>query len=187
MKFCGRQCAGLSRVTVVAALCLAAGATHARRDAADALGLVRAQEGVVNLRTGDVLLAQQPDLLAEAAFPGGRVLIQLDGPLSRTRAAMLSQAGVELCGYLPTNCYLADVSGPTPARVLATGLVRSVHAYLDSWKLDPAVAADADVVSVNLWLFEGADPAAVNAAVAAMPGVMIGERERVGPSTRRLA
>jgi len=185
MSFRGRQRAGLSGLTVVAALCLSAGATHARHNAADARGLVSARDGVVNLRTGDVVLAQQPDLLAAAAFPGGRVLIQLDGPLSRARSALLAQAGVELCGYLPTNCFLADVSATTPARVGATGIVRSVHAYLDSWKLDPAVAAaTAEVVNVNLWLFEGADPAAAEAAVAAMQGVVVREREQVGGSWR---
>jgi hypothetical protein len=174
-------CRVLGLVSAAAWLTMAAGTASA----ADAKPLITAREGTLNLRTGDVALEAQPNLLLAGAFTGTHVVLRLAGPLNADREAQLAAAGVRLRGYLPTNCFIADVTGTTPARVAAAGCVAGAYAYLDSWKLDPAIAAGhGEDLLVNFWLFEGQAPEATLAQVAAAAGMVVVETEQVGAGWR---
>jgi len=148
---------------------------------------VTAREGVMNLRTGDVSFAALPDLLKGPRFGVARVVLRVDGPMTPARREALGGAGVALLGMLPTDGFIADVRGSTPAKVAATGVVISAHAYQAGWRIDPAIAMAAGLVRVNAWLFEQAAPDAARAAMMKLPGVTIEEVEPVGAGWRLAA
>ena len=164
-----------------AALLNAASGTAA---AIDARALITAREGTINLRTGDVALDTQPNLLHAANLPEAPVVLRLDGPLDQARAASLAAAGARLCGYLPTNCFIADVSATTPARLAAAGCLVGIYAYQDAWRIDPVIMEAAGDLVVNLWLFEGEAPDATLALLGARGGLRVLETEMVGKGWR---
>lgn len=127
-----------------AALLLLAGAAHADVVApADDVSPPRA--GVLHLRTGGVEIAALPDLLkADAAtlLPTAPVIITLPGAMTRFVRADLAAAGITLHGYLPRDAYLASLPGWTVETAQASGLLASVHAFEDAWKLAPELQQD---------------------------------------------
>jgi subtilisin family serine protease len=146
--------------------------------------LVTPRDGILNLRTGDVDTAALPNWLALDAFPAGsrRAVMVLHGPMDPGSRAMLTNLGVELLGYLPTNAFIADLSRATPGAVAATGLVRWAGAYDSAWKIDPSLLAPIafetaerqameaqGLVATNLWLFDGEDAQGVIARVTNIP------------------
>ena len=146
--------------------------------------LVTAREGVLNLRTGDVDTAALPTWLALDAFPAesSRAVLVMDGPMDPRARTMLENSGVVLLGYLPTNAFIADLTGATPAAIAATGLVRWAGAYDRAWKIDASLLAPMafetsarqqleaqGLVAANLWLFDGEDAQGVMARVTNIP------------------
>lgn len=97
--------------------------------------------GLLNLRAGDVELAATPDLRQAARFPADHVVVQFAAPLSPDERAAVTAAGVRLVQYLPTDCYLIDVSQTTPAAVAALPFVARVIELAPDWKIDPDLAA----------------------------------------------
>lgn len=153
--------------------------TPAMGDGAQSPGGVR--PGVLRLRTGDVATAQLPNLTKADAthrFTGpGRWVVQLDGPLSPERRAALESAGVKLGDYLPTNAFVADLGGTTPAELRRLGFVTWAGPYRPLWRIDPQIGtrvfqsperqahAARGELALSVYLFEGE---AVDAAVAAI-------------------
>lgn len=130
-----------------------------------------AQPGVLSLRTGDVAVAGQPNLLTavpRAGFASAeRYIVQLDGPLTPERRAALTAAGARLGDYLPTNTFIADLSQTSAAALSQLDFVTWVGAYQPEWRIDPkvgqtvlesperlAVAARGDL-AVTVYLFDG--------------------------------
>ncbi|MBL9000715.1 MAG: S8 family serine peptidase [Phycisphaerae bacterium] len=154
----------------------------------DRVPLISPRDGVINLRSGDVDSTTLPDLLAGEVLPT-RGLIRLDGPMSPARREALRTAGAEPVAYFPTNFFLADLTGTTPAKLRALPFVRGVVEYRREWKLDAHLKAGANPhpwqtparvelaaqgrVAANIWLFSGAAPDAALAALGAIPGVMV--------------
>jgi hypothetical protein len=176
----------------MALLVLCGTATGVRESRADGVvpagALVTAREGVLNLRTGDVSVADLANWLDLEAFPAAAQygVIMLDGPMDPGARAMLENAGVKLRGYLPSRAWMADLSGATPAGLRATGLVRWAGAYEAAWKVDADLLAPGvfetqerrdleaqGVVAANLWLFEGETAQATMARVQNMAGASI--------------
>jgi Subtilase family len=167
------------------ALAVSFAAAHASQaGAADAASIVKGREGVLNLRTGDVTFDSLPNLLGQAGFSTRWVVLRLDGPMTPDREIALSNAGATLAGYLPTNAFIADVRGSTPAALAATGFVIGAYAYQDAWRIDPVIRGANAQVHANLWLFEGADAAGTQAAIAARGAVRLEEVEAVGAGWR---
>src|SRR4051812_36981607 len=93
------------------------------------------------LRAGTVdTSARVAGLAAEIGRAGAaanRYIIQLDGPITPQRRALLAAAGVRLGDYLPTNAYIATLDGADAAKVAALGFIRWWSLYRTQWKLDP--------------------------------------------------
>jgi hypothetical protein len=145
---------------------------------------VRASDDVINLRTGDVFMGNLADSLGGDQFGYRWALLRLDSAMTRTRAAALSAAGARVTGYYPTLCFLADVSGTTPARLRALGFVTAVYQYQTEWKVDPAIRAVPGRAHVNAWLFGGMAPGELQAAAGRVATLTIEEVEPVGDGWR---
>ncbi|MCG3124272.1 MAG: hypothetical protein GIKADHBN_02729 [Phycisphaerales bacterium] len=154
---------------------------------------VRAQEGVINLKSGDVAVAGRASQLNEPAFSAhARHLVVLDGPLDQRRRSLLAKAGVVVGEYLPTHACIADVSRASPAALRQLAIVRWVGAFDDAWKLargigsrryeDPQRQAlrDQGLVALNLVLFHNTDADRAETAIAAVPGVTLLGIEHAG-------
>ena len=144
---------------------------HANQELIRQPGTVIAREGFLNLRTGDVRVADEVDLLeatgARALANGDKntnpaiawpananqglrakpLVLILNATLTPTDHATLQALGIRRMGYLPSNAYIVDVS-PLDLNKLADlsklGFVASLIEYRDQWKLDP-------------WLLRGAN------------------------------
>ena len=175
-------------IAFVCGLCLAAGPAELAIPGA-AGRVVEAPAGVLGLRTGNVAVAEQTNLLTSpprAGFAGaGRHVIQLDGPMTPERRAALVALGVKLGDYLPTNAFVADLAQTTPAALAQLGFVTWVGAYLPAWRVDPligqttlqsperlAAAARGEVV-VTAYLFDGEPVDAALSAISQIDGAEI--------------
>jgi len=173
-----------SRRLVILATCGLAASAFGALDGA----IAEPQQGHLGLRTGQVRLAELPNLLqarGKAFQEGKRYVIELDGPLTPERDRLLTAAGVARSEYLPTNCFLADLAGSAPEAIAAVGFVRSVVEYQPEWRLDPAIGqrqyqtesrrqlAARGVYQVGVYLFEDAPVEPVLAALGAIPGANV--------------
>ena len=164
------------------ALVACAGAAVAR----PAQRAVQAQQGVLNLRQGDVKTATLTNLLMQegVAFAASeRYIVQLNGPSDENKRGLLEAAGVRLVEYVPTYSFVADLSRSTAAQLNALGFVRGVYAPQASWKIDPELGQRAYVsqarvalsqagkVKAVVTLYPGMDAAAVGDALQAMGDV----------------
>ncbi|MBS0197872.1 MAG: S8 family serine peptidase [Planctomycetes bacterium] len=158
--------------------------------------IVNPREGWLNLRTGDVDSSTLANLIGQATFKPGVYVLRLNGPMDDQRGAALGAAGVRLEGYLPTNFFLADLSGTAPGAVKAMGFVTGVYEYQRAWKVDQNLnlganarpyqtnerinLAAAGQVAAKVWLFEGEVDGPARAALAGVPGLVIRGSETVG-------
>ncbi|MCC6675866.1 MAG: S8 family serine peptidase [Phycisphaerales bacterium] len=104
--------------------------------------LAEPRDGILNLAAGDIDLSGLANRLADDAYvfgPGVRYMIRLDGVMDPARRAALQAAGVSLFDYFPANCFQADLSRTTPARLRGLGFVLWAGEYRDEWRLDPAI------------------------------------------------
>ncbi len=120
-----------------------------------------------------------------------RFLLQLDGPMTPQRRAVLEQAGVVLGRPVPPDAYIAKIDRVDPAKVASLDFVRW-HAPLDpAWKLDPELGVrdhstperiDLDrrgFVPVVVTLFSDTSPAELQdvlGAIAALPQASVHRR-----------
>ena len=70
--------------------------------------IARAKPSVLSLRSGEVVLAQRENALLGAARPGRWWVIELDGPMTPARRLSLTESGLRIAGYLPTNAFIAE-------------------------------------------------------------------------------
>ncbi len=154
---------------------------------------VVARPGVLNLKAGDIRIAEQRSALEAGAFRGAsRYVLVLDGPLTPQRRAALAAAGVVVGEYLPTHACIADVSRSSPAALRALAFVRWAGEFQEDWKIDRGIGrrgwrdadraalADAGTVALNAVLFQGADSQAALRALSNIPGVTILNSEAAG-------
>lgn len=142
-----------------------------------AIGLVRgagsvsARDGVLNLRVGDVAIADLVNVLEAAR--GAKVAPEVDKPsdtaadwpadwlaersrphvlvttgvLTRAQRVAIDELGIRRMGYLPSHAWIVDMSGVEAEKVAALAgmdFVAALTPYLDAWKLDPWLTAGAD-------------------------------------------
>lgn len=147
---------------------------------------VTARAGVLNLRAGDVVVTDHPDLRAGGWPAGQRVVVVIDGAMTAARRAELNAAGIRHLGYLPSNAFLADLDAANPDHVRKMGWITRVIAYDKAWKLAPELtepmrnwteperialsAAGRRMVSV--WLFKGDTETQLRAWCAEVGGVV---------------
>jgi len=146
--------------------------------------------GVLRLRSGDVNLTGETDARASArrAVPRNagqapwRIIVQMDGPMTRARRQALRNAGVELGDYLPDHAYFARADGAALARLDGLGFVTWAGVPRTAWKVDPTIGArdyatperlairDAGTARVVVTLFEEGDLTRVIGAVRGAGG-----------------
>ncbi len=128
------------RLSLIVALSALAGTAHA-----SAPEIIRAREGVLNLRVGDIDITRRPNALNDDAFdPTARYLVTLDGPIDPQRRAAFNALGITLGPYLPINTFFMTFAHPVaPADVNALGFVTWAGQYEDAWKLDPDIGLHA--------------------------------------------
>jgi hypothetical protein len=171
---------------------LAAGAIHAPVLADVALP----GASTLDLATGTVRADALPDLLAgDAAFNELGYVVVLQRAMDADMRAGLDAAGVRVLGHVPERAVLADLRETTTARLRASGLVASVHAWENDWKLSPELtgprpffvtperaALEAQgAVAATVTLFPGAVAANFAAALAQIGGAFL-DSELVGDS-----
>lgn len=195
-------CVTTSIVRLVALAGVASAALAAPADVTPNLNALRAFEAVAGpngpsdqtalfLRAGvvqtDVSPARLSSLLMvdpEREQSGGRMVIQLDGPMTPARRAALEGAGVQIGDYLPINSYIVTVNPRAAANALdAIDFVRFASNFQTSWKIDPEIGtqnltkperiaiANEGKVLVTAYLFNGEAAAPALDAIRAIDGV----------------
>lgn len=181
------------RATIVACG-LAVSVSAAWADAARPV--VRAQEGILNLRIGNVPIDSLTSLdaagIRNAGAAGQEVLLVLQGSMDEFKRETLTGLGVRLMGYLPTNTFVADVSRADGEALLASGLIHKVAAYPKEWKVDPAIGsytftsaerkelARADHVAVRAVMLPGVSAVDAEARLSAIAGAQVTGGENIG-------
>jgi subtilisin family serine protease len=138
---------------------------------------------------GVTITTDAPSALDAKAFDQKWQVIVLDGPMDPTRSAALTNAGVTLAGYLPTNAFIADLSKTTPAQVKALPFVLWATPFRKEWKLTATLSAGANgrpfdtpqrqaiaangQVAAEVWLFTGEPEAPVRAAINKIKGAQV--------------
>ncbi len=153
----------------------------------------------LHLRAGEIQLDAARSLHTRATGPiagAGHYVVQLDGALTPERLATLSQAGVRLGQYLPSNSYIVRLPRGFDPKAKLGGLpfVRWVGPFDKTWKLDPTIGqrdfttperqllkAQSNV-KATVTLFEGEDVQAATGQIAALPGVVINDVSSAGES-----
>lgn len=164
---------------------------------------VQPREGVLNLRTGDVEVATLPalsvDELSAAGRAGQEVVLVLRGSMDEGKRNALQDLGVRLMGYLPTNCFVADVTRAQPAALLQSGVVDKVVSYPKAWKVDPAIGsvtlksperlelAKAGKVAVRVVMFPGVSGQEATQRLSALPNVVVTGGEDFGDAVSLVA
>lgn len=181
---------GLPVVTfsVLAAGAIVASSHGAGR--ADGLERAPSRERAIALRAGtidtDARLRRPSDLLKlRGGAAGGRVVIQLDGPMTEARREALEGAGVRLGAYLSNNAYVARFEQGARAQALdGLDFVRFGTPFQRAWKIDPDIGlrprgamarelVQNDLMAVNVFLFEDADPMVALGEITAIDGAEI--------------
>jgi len=181
------QTCGFTRCALVSLAGFCGQLVHAHADIVvpGTSNVVNAQLGVLNLRNGDVVADQRPDLRSDLLQPGARVAVIIDGPMTPARVAQLEGTGIRHLGYLPTNAFAADL-GDTPERVRELAWVQRIIAFDSAWKLAPELSGARPAWTepervvlesqsrrlVSVWLFKGDSEDAVRGWAAAAGGVV---------------
>jgi len=157
---------------------------------------VHAAEDCLVLRSGVVRVNGKGACAETVARADGRMIVQLDGPLTKEKSARLAEAGVSLGQYLPTHAYVVKTGGLDAEAFDALEFVRWHGRFERGWKLASSAAGVAGAqdyvtperraleargeAALVLSLFEGADAAATVEALGAMPGVVVAGADQVG-------
>jgi len=155
----------------------------------------------LRLKIGKIGLAASSSLTRAAG--GGRIaqsghfVIQLDAPLTPTRAAALVDAGAHLGEYLPNFAYIVQLpAGFDVAKLGQLPFVRWVGPFENSWKLDPEIGqlqlqsatrralAGQNQLQLSVSLFEHERPDAALTAIRAIPGASVVATTQSGDTSR---
>ncbi|MBL0920542.1 MAG: S8 family serine peptidase [Phycisphaerales bacterium] len=140
--------------------------------------------GVVQTDISPARLSSLLMLEPERDQSAGRMVIQLDGPMTAERRAALENAGVSIGDYLPVNAFIVTLNPRAGAGALdALHFVRFASPFQASWKIDPeigtfpmhkpervAIAAEGKVL-VTAYLFNGEAAGPALDAIRAIDGV----------------
>ncbi|MEM1423254.1 MAG: S8 family serine peptidase [Planctomycetota bacterium] len=80
------------------------------------------------------------DAIAQAD-PDERMVIQLDGPMTEERRALLEDAGLSTLGYLPTNAFIVRPANGDANKAALLDFVVWHAPYQSEWKLSPELGA----------------------------------------------
>lgn len=187
-------------VVLLAGSTLSAQTTFARADStvrfrphdANSRVTLNPKAGEIYLRSGDILTGSCPPAAETLAAAECRMILQLDGPLTKQRAQRLRDAGVRLGQYLPAHAYVVPTGGIDADKLDAIDFVRWHGSFQKAWKMvaEPQergfVTPERQLIDERgecvmvLSLFADADPAKTIAALEAMPGVILMESAVMG-------
>jgi hypothetical protein len=194
---------GIHRAVSVV-LCLA-GAAPLRAAPPNGIGLVDDEDAaVLRLKSGTIALDSQSSLHRAAGANrrpvdnGGPYVVQLDGPLTPERTAILAAAGVRLGAYLPNYSYIVRVPAghDLAARLENVSFVRWVGPFRSAWKLDPAIGreplksaerlalAQDNKLQLLAVLFEGEDADRAAERIRAIPAARVVGVQHAGDAAR---
>lgn len=106
--------------------------------------------------------------------PNDRLVIQLDGPMTKARRAALDATGVKVTGYLPPDAFILTVpAGVNAAAARNLEFVRWSSPYQPAWKVDPSLTGLRGAVDVNIAFFGDEAEQAAKEAVNAIAGVTV--------------
>lgn len=179
------------RTTICLAGLALSGAALAQQDFAPEVGTLSLRSGLVHTNEWPNVLARQPGALRAPLKSGSRYVLQFHGPLNNHQRALLSQAGVSLGDYLPSDAFLADLSLADLDAVAALGFVRWAGEWQPAWKVDPEIGsrtfeaearkaiAREKLVLVQAFLFDGEAPAAAQREIARIDGAIVEDSLRI--------
>ncbi|MCH9001417.1 MAG: hypothetical protein IIC02_02495 [Planctomycetes bacterium] len=136
---------------------------------------IRLKGVTIDTSAGTDVRAQAPAL----AGSSGRHVIQLNGPMTRTRRSRLEDAGAVLEGYLPVNAFIVKLDQADAGKLAELGFIRWTGPFQDAWKLNPflgqrvvqspeRIALDQQgLIQVMIVLFPGENAEAIAADLAA--------------------
>jgi hypothetical protein len=122
----------------------------------------------------------------------GRMVLQLDGPLTAERRSALEAAGIELGQYLPSNAWIVSTEGVDAEAFGKLEFVRWHGPFEKAWKLAGPFEDRSFVTPERKWidergevvlilsLFAGADVDRAAQAVEAIPGAWVQSRGVLG-------
>lgn len=103
----------------------------------------------------------------------GYYIVQFDGPILEAWKHGVRALGAELLDYVPDFAFVARMTSEAAERVRSASHVRWIGPYQASYKVSPALRAGArGQLRVTVGLFEGEDPAAVEAEVVRAGGAV---------------
>ncbi len=155
---------------------------------------VRAEPGVINLKSGDLRVAMERSALRPGASfrAGARYILVLDGPVTEQRRSALAAAGVKVGEYLPTHAVIADVSAASPEGILRLGFVTWAGEFQGAWKVQRGIGSHAwqdeqreelrahGYAAINAVLFAGADLETGMTRLGGIAGVTVLNVEQSG-------
>jgi len=160
---------------------------------------VKAAGDCLVLRSGVVRVNGKASCAETIAMAEGRMVVQLDGPLTKEKSARLAEAGVELGQYLPTHAYVVETDGIDAEAFDGLGFVRWHGRFEKDWKLAASVTEAAGErefatperrrleargeAALVLSLFAGADAEKTLAALGEIPGVVATGSAAMGGNT----
>jgi len=154
------------------------------------------QPGTLLLKAGPVQVQDSTDVLranqAAAQRLPDRMVLVLDGPMSKERRELIEGTGIRLGDYLPTNAFIVDTRDARLGALRALAFVESLIAFEDAWKVDPELgqrrlvtqerqdyAAQGKIAS-HVYLFAGASIVDAIKSIERMGGVEVMNHELIG-------
>ena len=160
---------------------------------------VHAATDCLVLRSGVVRVNGKASCAETLARVDDRMVVQLDGPLTKAESARLEAAGVELGQYLPTHAFMVETEGIDEALFDGLEFVRWHGRFEKNWKLAASVteaAGDREFATPErrrleargeaalvLSLFADAAPEKTLASLAEIPGVVATGSAAMGGNT----
>jgi subtilisin family serine protease len=130
-------------------------------------------------------LARTAHDLKAANAGSRRVFLQVDGPMTRERRAVLANVGVRLLGYAGAGVHVANIAKAEPESLAAIDFVTWSAPIEPAWKIDSAVghtsyASDVrktllgrNTLALLVTTYEDADASAVARSLQTLPGVRV--------------
>ena len=139
----------------------------------------------LRLRGGEVDLRDHPLSTLPGGEGGAPLLVALDGPYSKEAVEHMSASGAELVGPMPPFGYLVHADAATAARLEDLPEIVAIAPYRAEWKIGGRVPADGASVRVEVVGFVGKSLDAVERAVRAGSGAILGRHTLRGREVLR--
>jgi subtilisin family serine protease len=132
---------------------LAVGATAFAAPLQLRAGAIDTSRPINALQVDDNAVLGLPHALVELR-PSDRLVIQLDGPMTKQRRAAIDATGVRVQGYLPPNAFILTIpEGVNADAARNLDFVRWSAPYQPGWKVEPSLLGLEGALDVNISFF----------------------------------